>query len=243
MIRGLLFDLNGTVIDIRTDEEDFQVYRVTANFLDYHGVRISPEELKEQFFTLNRQQRKNSPEKFPEFDAVRIFREIILSARTSPGHLPPSLAAETALVFRAASRRRLEPYPDVPEVLNELSRNYALAAVSDGQLLWALPELRSAGLEQFFSFSLISGDLGFRKPDPRMFEIALDQMNLSAAEAVFVGNDMFRDIYGAHQAGMKTVFFKSNQGDQNHHGADPDYVIRAFRELPQAVSFLNAQPE
>ena len=241
MIRGLLFDLNGTVIDIRTDEEDYHVYRTTANFLDYHGVRISPAKLKEQFFTLNRQQRKNSPEKYPEFDAVRIFRDIILSTSTPAENLPSSLETETALVFRAAALRRLEPYPDVRETLNQLNRDYALAAVSDGQPLWAVPELHSAGLEQFFPFTLISGDLGFRKPDPRMFEIALDRMNLSASEAVFVGNDMFRDIYGAHQVGMKTVFFKSNQGDQNYHGANPDYVIHRFRDLPQAVIFLNSQ--
>ena len=50
---------------------------------------------------------------------------------------------------------------------------------------------------------------------------------------------MYRDVYGAHELGMKTVFFKSNQGDHNYHGAEPDYIIYNFNELPQAIEFLS----
>ena len=85
---------------------------------------------------------------------------------------------------------------------------------------------------------LISGDFGFRKPDRRLFALALDQMSLRADETLFVGNDMYRDIYGAHGAGMRTVMFRSNQGDQSYHGAEPDYVIDRFQDLPRAVAFL-----
>ena len=66
-------------------------------------------------------------------------------------------------------------------------------------------------------------------------------MNLAADEALFVGNDMFRDIYGAHEAGMKTVFFKSNQGDWKPHGAEPDYVIYSFGELPRAIEYFQGR--
>ena len=49
---------------------------------------------------------------------------------------------------------------------------------------------------------------------------------------------MYRDIYGAHETGMKTVFFRSNQGEQNFCGAKADYIIYQFRELLNAVAFL-----
>jgi putative hydrolase of the HAD superfamily len=77
MIKGLLFDLNGTVIDILTNEGDDNLYRVTANFLDYYGVKIAPCQLRKLFFELNREQRHNSSEEFPEFDVSKIFYEII----------------------------------------------------------------------------------------------------------------------------------------------------------------------
>ena len=73
MIKGLLFDLNGTLIDIMTNEYDDNVYRTTANFLSYYNVLISPEILKEKFFNLNRKQRNSSCEEFPEFESAKIF--------------------------------------------------------------------------------------------------------------------------------------------------------------------------
>ena len=51
MIKGLIFDLNGTLIDIFTSESDWEIYRTTANFLDYHGVSIAPDRLKEEYFS------------------------------------------------------------------------------------------------------------------------------------------------------------------------------------------------
>lgn len=237
MIRGLLFDLNGTLIDIWTDEGNLQVWHTTANFLGYHGVRISAEQLRDRYAELNRKHRRKSPEPYPEFDAEKIFREII--AETSPETKTATLGKYSASVFRAASLRHLAPYPGVVETLELLKHTYRLAAVSDAQSSWALPELRMSGLYSFFNTVLISGDLGFRKPDPRMFEIALTRLGLTAEEVIFIGNDMFRDIYGAHRTGLKTVFFKSNQGDQRFHGAEPDYIIYRFEELPQAVTFLN----
>lgn len=113
-----------------------------------------------------------------------------------------------------------------------------MAALSDGQTLWAKSELEAVHLQEFFPTVLVSGDFGYRKPDKRLFEEILKTMNLKANEVIFVGNDMYRDIYGAKTAGMKTVFFKSNQGDHSYHGADADYIIYNFRELPAAIEFI-----
>ena len=50
MIKALLFDLNGTVIDICTSESDETVWRTTVNFLDYYGIRVTAEKFKEEYF-------------------------------------------------------------------------------------------------------------------------------------------------------------------------------------------------
>ena len=238
MIKGLIFDLNGTLIDILTNEGDPQLYRVTANFLDYYGVKLAPCQLRDLFFELNREQRRESREKYPEFDVSQIFINIIERFKRRPIPDVEQLAEYASIVFRAASRFRLELYDGVFEVLTDLRKEYKLAAVSDGQSLWALPEMHSVDLEHFFSPIIVSGDFGYRKPDLRLYQEALRQMHLQPAEVIFVGNDMYRDVYGAHQAGMKTVFFKSNQGDQTSHGVEADYIIYNFNELPQAVDFL-----
>lgn len=235
--KALLFDINGTVSDILTSESDEELYRVTANFLKYHGVKISSGELKALYFDLNRQQRHESPEEFPEFDVKKIFQAVIEEYGT-PSVVPVDLAAQAARVFRAASLFHLEPYTGVIEVLTMMKKRYHMAAVSDGQSLWAVPELRMAGLEKFFEFVIVSGDHGFRKPDKRMFSLALERLRITPEQAVYVGNDMYRDVFGAKNAGMKSIFFKSNQGEHAFSGAEPDYIIYNFNELPRAVEFL-----
>ncbi len=237
MIKGLLFDLNGTVIDIYTSESDDHIFRTVSNFLDYYQVKISPQMLKEEYFNILRQQKNDSAEEFPEFDVVKLFAELM--KKYSSGTLNNLPDPETvAILFRSAGRYKLDRYDGVYSTLKILAETYPMAAVSDGQTAWALPEMRSAGLDRFFQFAIVSGDYGFRKPDPRMYRMALERMNLKPEEVIFVGNDMYRDVFGAHELGMKTVFFRSNQGEQEFCGAHADYIIYHFRELLNAVEFL-----
>jgi len=244
MIRGLLFDVNGTVVDILTDEGNGELYRTMSNFLDYQGITLPPDEIKKLYYEINKRQRRDGGEEFPEFKAKAIFSEIIDHfgsdyTRDLPKwkrhHLPRILSE----LFRAASRFRLQLYPGVREVLDELRQNYRLGAVSDGQRIWAIPELRSVGLLDYFDPILVSSTLGYRKPDRRMFELALVKMNLAPSEVLFIGNDMYRDVFGANRLGIRTIFYKSNQGEQKSSGAEPDYVINSFAELPAAVRFLS----
>lgn len=235
MIKAILFDINGTVTDIYTSESDEHIWRTTANFLDYHGVKIAPEKLKQEYFFRLKKQKEERNEPFPEFDVISLFASVIADHN---GGKDPELSRNTALLFRAAGRYKLQLYDGVKEVLDMLRKKYLLAAVSDGQKIWALPEIESAGLAGYFDPVIISSEYGFRKPDLRMFNMALQKLQIRPDETIYVGNDMFHDIYGAHQAGMKTVFFRSNQGNHNFCGAEADYIICDFRELPDAVKFL-----
>ncbi len=244
--QGLIFDINGTLTDILTNEYDDNLYRTLSNFLDYQGITMKPEEIRDSFFELNKRQRRENAEPFPEIDVIAIFREMLESnasgsVRVLPREKQRMLPRTLTEVFRAASRFKLELYPDVLPVLTSLRPLYRMGAVSDGQSLWAFPELRSVGLTDFFETVIVSSDLGYRKPDPRIFELALSKMGLSPAETLFIGNDMYRDVFGAHETGMKTVFFRSNQGEQRSMGAEADYIIYNFRELPEAIRFLESQ--
>ena len=136
---------------------------------------------------------------------------------------------------------RLELYPEVIEVLEELRPHYRLAALSDAQSAWAVPEMRMTGIDGYFYPIVVSGDLGYRKPDPRIFALALRRMQLHPEETIFVGNDMYRDIYGARQAGMRTVFFATGQGQQSMDGVEAHYNIYRFGELRNAIRFFEEQ--
>jgi putative hydrolase of the HAD superfamily len=97
------------------------------------------------------------------------------------------------------------------------------------------------GIEGFFDPIIVSGDFGYRKPDPRLFTTALQALGVAPENVLFVGNDMYRDVYAAKQHGIRTVFFSSNQGSKEAEGVSPDYIIYQFAELKRAVESFERQ--
>jgi putative hydrolase of the HAD superfamily len=246
IIRGLIFDINGTMTDILTNEWNDDIYRMLSNMLSYQGVAVSPSELRDMYFQIMKEQRVASGERYPEFDAVGIFREIMSRYGTDYTRaLPPEKLEQLPLflaeAFRASSCYRLQLYNGVEEIIKQLLLKYRLAILSDGQAAYAVPELNAVGLLGSFDPVIISGDFGYRKPDPRLFECTLSIMQMQPSEVLYVCNDMYRDVYGAQQVGIKTVFFRSNQGLQEKNGVQPDYIIYTFPELLDAVRFFEKE--
>ncbi len=246
IVKGIIFDSNGTLSDIQTNEWHDDVYRVISNLLSYQGISLAPILVKDLYFQIMKNQRAAFDERYPEFDAIAIFREIVTRYSTDfTRGLPaekiaqlPRLLAET---YRAASRFQLQLYPGVEDTIRQLHLKYHLAIISDGQTAYAVPELNAVGLSDLFDPIIISGDFGYRKPDKRLFTAALTAMKMEPSEVLFVGNDMYRDVYGAQRLGIKTVFFKSNQGTLEKEGVKPDYNIYNFPELLNAIRFFEAQ--
>lgn len=245
-VKGIIFDINGTLTDIYTNERHDEIYRVLSNLLSYQGIVLEPHVVKELYFRIMKEQRAAHHGRHPEFDAIGIFRTILTQYATDfTRGMPtrkleqlPGLLAET---YRAASRFRLQPYPGVVDTIRQLHQNYHLAIVSDGQTAYAVPELNAVGLAGYFDPIIISGDVGVRKPHERLFTDALTAMKMKPSEVLFVGNDMYRDVYGAKRVGMTTVFCKSNQGLEEKEGVKPDYIIYQFPELLNAIRFFEDQ--
>jgi putative hydrolase of the HAD superfamily len=183
-----------------------------------------------------KEQQQASSEEHPEFDAVGIWRSIIEGhltdfTRTLPDEKLEQLPLFLAEMSRGISRCRLRLYPHVREVLDVLRERYPLAVVTDAQSAYARGELHKVGLLDYFDPIIVSGDHGYRKPDRRLFQFALDGMGVAAEDTLYVGNDMHRDIFGARAVGMKTVMFDSDQGTKVHLDCVADYTITDFRDL------------
>jgi putative hydrolase of the HAD superfamily len=86
---------------------------------------------------------------------------------------------------------------------------------------------------------VVSGDHAYRKPDPRLFAAALAALGVRADQAVYVGNDMYHDVFGAQQAGMRAIFRPTQFGKHEHADVVADYVIHDFAQLRDAVQFLS----
>jgi putative hydrolase of the HAD superfamily len=235
-IRAVAFDVNGTLVRILTQDGMEEIFRAAAHFLTYQGIDLHRDRVRDLYFQILKEQQRTSPEEYPEFDAVGIWRTVVEGHQTDFTRALPAEKREQLPLFLAESsrgiaRHRLGLYPHVREVLDALRGRFPLAVVTDAQSAYARAELHKVGLLDYFDPIVVSGDHGYRKPDRRLFQLALDGMGVASENALYVGNDMHTDIFGAREAGMTTVMVDSDQGTKVHLDCVPDYMITDFRDL------------
>jgi putative hydrolase of the HAD superfamily len=103
----------------------------------------------------------------------------------------------------------LVPFDIVSDVLHQLAADrIPVAAISNAPFSARVlsGELERHGLSSHFRFVVSSADLGLRKPDPAIFETALNQLGIGADRVWFVGDTFSQDIVGAHAAGMQAIW-------------------------------------
>ena len=237
-IKAILFDLYGTLIDIETDESMEKIYRGISRFLIYQGINVRWQNLRDLYYGIMQEQRQASSEQHPEIDVEAIWDTLLARQDLASKNKRRQLKIYLAQLYRGLSLKRLKRFPYVKRVLNTLWPSYRMGIVSDAQPCFARAEIRTVKLGAEFDPVIISADYGFRKPDPRMIRLALDKLRLTSGEVVFVGNDMYRDIYCAHQLGIKTVFFASTSGAQSYEQIEPNYRIDRFKDLLPALEAI-----
>ena len=130
-------------------------------------------------------------------------------------------------------------YPAVKETLSVLAQaGYSMAVVTNKPDQFVQPLLQSAGIAEFFTYTLGGGRLPVKKPDPLPLHYLCEQFNVQPAETLMVG-DSKNDIQAARAAGIPVVglSYGYNHGEPIEN-SEPDWVLHRFDEL---VSLLNAE--
>jgi putative hydrolase of the HAD superfamily len=83
---------------------------------------------------------------------------------------------------------------------------------------------------------VFSDECGVRKPDPAIFDIALERLGMDRKEVVHVGDDPILDVEGARAAGLRVVQLAPGQGWASRY--TPDAVIERLRDLPGVLADL-----
>ncbi len=207
MKKGIFFDLYGTIIDIETDEYDPWAYSVLCQYLTYHEINITPDELKNAYFGETERHFKQSAEIYPELDVYEIFYKIM--HKYGKNKYPKGTIIDAAMLFRSLTRRRFGIFPSSYDVLGHLSQKYKMAIISDAQWVFAEPEMAILGLDRHFKVRILSSRFGFKKPDVRLFELAMAKLGTRPEESIYIGDNPCKDIVGAKKTGMKSILFRS----------------------------------
>ena len=205
-IKGLIFDCYKTLIDIRTDEKSRETNERLSRWLLYQGVRIEPDRLREEYRRKVIQRLGNSGHQHPDIRIEEIFTEIC--AENAFREIDPKwLGVEAARTFRTASLRKLEAYPQSLRLL-EKYRNVPKCIVSNAQRVFTEQELRFLNLYDQFNFVILSSDHRIKKPDTRLFKLALDQLGLEPWEVLSIGDTPENDIYPPQSLGINAMHIR-----------------------------------
>ncbi len=140
---------------------------------------------------------------------------------------------------------RADLIPGADTLLHELKRRgYPLALVGDGPVATFRNNLSPYGLYELFDATAISEEVGVHKPHPHIFEHALAQLGLDRSnydKVVMVGNYLARDVKGANQLGLISVWLDwAPRRPKTPADASevPQFTIKTPLELLEVIEML-----
>jgi len=222
-VKAVLLDVGGT-LDADGEHWRSRFYRVFSKY----GYKFSVPEFDRAYFHADDFLPQNYPlQNMGFYDTVRALAESVSRQLHGSSWIDSQITADfysSAMVYFQRNKK----------ILAELKKNFKIALVSNyyGNLKNALQE---AGIHQHIDAAVDSNCVGFRKPDPWIFQIALKAISAFPAEVLFVGDSYERDVMGAQRLGIKPVWLVSNYQMSNGKNMCGISRLQSLLHLPHLV--------
>lgn len=171
----------------------------------------------------------NSREKINE-----IYMEASLGKITSC-ELWKQLNCATDNTYKEIEKKYLDEYLTLDEeflgAASRLKENYNIAILSNDVSEWSVYLREKYRINEFVEFSIISGDVGYRKPSEDIYKLALEKIGVEPSDCVFV-DDRDKNLKPALQLGMKVIRFLR---DDMECSIDKAIVVKNFKELEEQI--------
>lgn len=230
MIKLLTFDLDNTLWSI-----DPIIIRAENAMMEW--LYENYPELRFRISLVQFEQYKNRiANEHPEFSHDLTQLRLTTLREVLEGHVKgdiPGIVKKAYEVFHE-QRNRVQYFPYAREIVEDLSREYPLYALSNGNA-----DIHKVGIGHLFQQHYSAGTVGFAKPHPAMFERALQHAGAKPHEGIHIGDHPIQDVQAAQEVGMKTIWVNWF----NHPwplSTPPDGIISNFEDLPDVIERINA---
>ncbi len=236
-IQAVLFDMFDTLIIIEKNHEFYaHSLKKTHKVLVDNGVNVKFAVFRDAYI-------KARDELYVEADARLEEPHFNLRIANALKNLGYPLGANSDVVTKATNAF-CEGFMDYVRIddnakktLETLHGKYKLGIISN----FAIPEcvdklLKKHGLDKLFDVVIVSATVNKRKPSPEIFEKALANLDVTAENAVFVGDTVDADVEGAKSAGMKSIYIERRPQKES---ICPDQTIKSLGELLAALERCN----
>ncbi len=241
---ALLFDLGGTLIYF---DGGWPEVMQTANqelvaHLQGQGLQLDDERFAAEFQNRLEEYYLQRDTEFIEYTTALILHTLLVEH--GHNHVTPEMLRPALKRLYAVSQAHWKPEADALPTLEKLRQaGFRLAIISnagDDDDVQTLVD--KAGIRNYFDFVLTSAACGIRKPNPRIFELALKQLRVNHDRAAMVGDTLGADILGANNAGVYSIWLTrraDTAANRDHLDTiQPNARIGNLTELPRLIKKL-----
>ncbi|WKK57796.1 YjjG family noncanonical pyrimidine nucleotidase [Sphingobacterium sp. BN32] len=154
------------------------------------------------------------------------FADTFTQLGVDPSMFPTEFEEE----YLAICPTKTNLFPNAHETLAYLKDKYTLHLISNGFKEACEKKLEHSKLAPYFNTIVISEIVGINKPDPRIFEHALQNGQAQREQAVMIGDNIDADVRGAQNAGIEAIFFNPLEVEKP---GDVNYMIKDLKELQE----------
>lgn len=221
LVSDVFFDLDHTLWDFErnsalTFREIFQDNNINLALSDFLQVYI-PVNLS--YWKLYREERITK-------NQLR-YERLKLSFDTLSYPISDSLIHKLseAYILRLSSHNNL--LPNTVEILEYLRPKYKLHIITNGFEEIQNKKMRNANIMDYFDQIINSEMAGVKKPNPIIFELALEKAQVLPNKAIMIGDSLEADIIGARAVGLHTLHLNAHNEPDHQHGK----IIFDLREI------------
>jgi HAD superfamily hydrolase (TIGR01549 family) len=163
--------------------------------------------------------------------AERVYIERLTDFLRQQGIVDEELIAAAQESYRRDWFEHMVLYEDAVHTLEALRPRFKLGLITNGPVWTQRPKIERFRLVEYLDLLIVSEEVGVAKPDPAIFQIALERLGVQPSEALFVGDSPEHDLRGAAAAGMPCVWMNPH-GEQLPDGLPPPLAtITCLAEL------------
>lgn len=217
-IKAVIFDLDNTILNRTMTFDGFTQSLIKT----YFGHLESTEDISKRIIELDQDGYKDKP---------LLFNELLneLPWAEHPPH------AELMEFYGREYVRSSVLMEQAREVVQHLRGKYQTGLITNGQTDIQYGKIDQLGIREDYDHIIVSEEAGVKKPDPRIFQLALDHFGLSPEQCIYIGDHPVNDIEGAASVGMSTIWMKVNQPWQDRITTSPLHTIKHLSELKKLL--------
>jgi len=238
-LKTIAFDLIGTLIHVMPQRE--QMIKSLKKTLEEKGVIL--DEFDRVYGKAITKYRTIRQERLKEVNSCTFITDTL--EKMGQQNMKESLICDCVQAYFKPYLNSIMILKGTHEVLAILKERYSLGVITNFTCSNIVKSsLKKMHLLELFDHIVVSCEVGWRKPHPKIFQIYLKKAKAKSSEAIFIGDDLRRDIFGAQKVGMKAILISAGitpTEDYYYHmqsdvfGIKPDHQIKSLTQVPEAL--------